>query len=165
MKSLGVWAGQEGSSDDKMLSAWNTVLGYRPAKAQSEPLPMDATDTVDTPGLYGVFDLPLYEMPGRLKTTSSLVDIVDDVEIPVDMADLIAKHKAGNYNDLPGAFGFNGQTEIPVTMDINISKKANGKLLLVKHLQFIRQEKTQVVVRGLVKGADKLQGHGSQNRF
>ena len=152
IKSYGVWAGCEGASNEKLIEAWNIVLSKRPAKPQPVPLPVNAEDTIDTPGVNSSFDMPIYEKPDNLKYTSPLVDIADDVEVPVEMKDIIVKHKAGNYNELPGAFGFHCATEIPITMDLSISRKTNGKLLLVKHVQFIKQERVSVVAVELVKG-------------
>eukprot|EP00959_Pyramimonas_sp_CCMP1952_P076265 1593690-Pyramimonas_sp.AAC.1 len=58
----------------------------------------------------------------------------------------------GEYNKLPSPLGFPMAKEIPMFLNLHVSKPADGDYLVVKFIKFINNEKFNAIQRELIVG-------------
>ena len=152
MTTLGRAMERPNHTEDALHRAFEVANGKKPPTALTEVL-MDGS--IDAPGSATVWDLPIKQWEGRVqKSTSYVIDVVAD---PGDLStvDWNVIHevmKKGDYNSLPTPLGFPTKTDIPMFLNLHVSKLADDRFIVVKFIKFLNNEKFGAIKNELIVG-------------
>ena len=110
---------------------------------------------MDNEGVCTAFDLPMtpWEDAQATKTANACLEVITNAEVGLDFAELDAMMSQGSYNNLPEPLCPATNTELPMHMNLNVSKgSAEGRFNIVKYYTFLKPERRDVVEEQLVTG-------------
>ena len=94
-----------------------------------------------------------WEGPLATKTANSCIEVIFDAEVDLDLNALEANLEAGNYNQLPTPLCPAVNTDVPMHMNLNLSKGSQeGTYNVVKYYTFLQPERRDVVEEQLATG-------------
>ncbi|CAK0810862.1 unnamed protein product [Prorocentrum cordatum] len=152
MTSLGKAMERPNRTEDVLHRTFAVANAKKPAVALAESM---MVGPIDRPGSSTVWDLPIKHWEGRTqKTTSYVVDVVSspgDLSA-VDWGSVKEMMSKGGYNSLPPPLGFPTKTEIPMFLNLHVSKPAGEDYIVVKFISFLNREKFSVIQQQLIVG-------------
>ncbi|CAK0874169.1 unnamed protein product [Prorocentrum cordatum] len=152
MTSLGKAMERPNHTEDVLHRTFAVANAKKLAVALAESM---MVGPIDRPGSSTVWDLPIKHWEGRTqKTTSYVVDVVSspgDLSA-VDWGPVKEMMSKGDYNSLPPPLGFPTKTEIPMFLNLHVSKPAGEDYIVVKFISFLNRGKFSVIQQQLIDG-------------
>lgn len=165
MVSLGKALERPNHTEDVLNRTFAVAVAKKPPSMLAEVAMIG--NNVNSPGSAAVWDLPIKHWEGRTQKTSSWV--VDVIAAPGDLSTIdwgavMGIMSKGEYNKLPPPLGFPMETEIPMFLNLHVSKPADGDYLVVKFIKLLNNEKFATIQRELIVG-EPLIPHWTRDRY
>eukprot|EP00959_Pyramimonas_sp_CCMP1952_P091040 1906138-Pyramimonas_sp.AAC.1 len=156
--SVGKTMDRPNHTEDVLYSMFDVATGRKPPAALAEA---KMVGQIERRGSSTAWDLPIKQW-----ATSYLVDVAaspgDLSTVDWDAVNEIMKK--GDYNDLPPPLGFPTKTEIPMFLNLHVSKPPDGDYIVVKFVKFLNNEKFHDIQRELVVG-EPFVPHWTRDRY